>query len=317
MDSTTSPATSPDPVSRASLRVLVAVARADGRIGPGEREALEEALGGRDEVVDALLDELLEAEIDVAAEIAVLPPAARRELYQAAFLLAHADGEASVGELMMLDLIRGEPEPGGVLQQIVAETRDTLSPSGVLAQADPEARALEIREDITKYSLLAAILGANPVAGAAVLTDLVVVASQVKMVRDIGLYHGHQLDQASARALLTSMIGGVGIRLALGQLARVIPGFGSVYGAVTAFATTWAVGRVAERYFGEGASTDTAALQDRFKAARAEGEAIYREKQSLLALKADARAARIAALNEDLAAGRLTAEAYQAAIEAL
>ncbi len=304
-------------VASIGIRVLVAVARADGRLTPGERACLEEALGGQSEATDALIQTLTEADLDLAALVAPLAPDARRSIYQAAFVLATADGEATPDELVLLELVRGEAEEVGLLRQVVAETRDTLLPSAVQAEADPELRATQVREDLLKYALLSAILGANPLAGAAVVTDLVVVAAQVKMVRDIGLYHGHQLDQAAGRSLLAAMLGSVGLRLAIGQLARLIPGFGSVYGAAAAFGSTWAVGRVAERYFAEGAQSDPSALRGRFLAARAEGERLYQERGEEHAASARERRERIAALSAAFEAGRLDAAAFRSAVESV
>ena len=310
--------TGAETIASAGFRILVAVARADGRLSDAERLALESAVGGDDPATAAFLNELLTADIDLEAELAKLITAEdRRSVYEAAFVLAYADGQASVEEIDLLERIRPNAGEATFLGQVLGETRDTLTASGVVAVADPEVRAAEVKEDTLKYALLSAVLGANPLAGASIVTDLVVVAIQTKLVRDIGLYWGHRIDPAASKSLLGSIVGSAALRVAVGQLAKLVPGWGSVYGAVSSFATTWAVGEAANTYFASGQKIDPAQLRDLFKAAKREGEGVYAANKEKVAAASAVLDGQITALNADLAAGKLTVEQHADAVAAL
>ena len=56
---------------------------------------------------------------------------------------------------------------------------------------------------------------------------------------------------------------GTGARLAIANLAKLLPGWGSVVGATTSFASTYALGKVMEKFFAEGGK-----LEDLVQASR-------------------------------------------------
>ncbi|MFZ5481630.1 MAG: YcjF family protein [Myxococcota bacterium] len=258
----------------AALRVLTCVARADGRLKEGERAALEAAARALPGEVD--LDALLQAHVSLEEELAVLDTRAlRQQVHDAAFVMAHADGAPSEAELALLERILPEEGEATLVQQVLGETRDTFLPTGIKPIHDPEQRDVEVREDTLKYAVLCASLGALPIPGVTILTDLAVVGFQVKLVRDIGQYYGHQMDEQAARSLLGGVVGSAGMRVALNNLARFVPGWGSLFGAVTSFATTIAVGRVAERYFASGGALSAEELRATYESAVKEGEADF------------------------------------------
>ena len=130
------------------------------------------------------------------------------------------------------------------------------------------------------------MLGAFPIPGVAIATDLAIVAVQVKMVRDIGQYHGHKVDKEGAKSLLYGLGLGTGARIAVNNIVKLVPGWGSAFAAVTSFAATFAVGKVMEKYFADGKKADAAALKKEFQAAQKEGKAAYAEhKDEVAALR--------------------------------
>ena len=169
--------------------------------------------------------------------------------------------------------------------------------------------------------LMSAVLGAFPVPGLAIATDIAVVALQTKLVRDVGQYFGHTLDKQAAATLLGGVVGGAGMRIAVNNLVKLVPGWGSVVGATTSFATTWGIGRVAERYFAAGGKASPDDLKSAFKAAKKEGAEAYEKNKTAVSNKADAIAkgakSPLAQLNEDLKAKKITQAEYDRRVSEL
>lgn len=299
----------------ACLRLLFAVARADGEVAPAERRQLEAALAAlplRMLSVDALIAE----PVDIEAQFRLLDSQeARESAWQAMYTMAWADGACVPLEQAVLDLAQQRLDIADqqvtLVHRLYNEARDTLLPSAIQPIADPQRRAAEVREDTVKYAVLAAVLGAFPLPGMAILTDLAVIAIQVKLVRDIGLYWGHKVDEQAAKSLLYGLGIGTGARLAVNNLAKLVPGWGSAVGATTSFAATWALGKVANEYFKNGAQDRPEALAAHFKDAEREGQAAYDAHKNEIAAKRRTDAARLEALTAQAKAGRISQAEYQ------
>lgn len=302
-----------DRKSLARFRTLVAVANADGRLEANERSMLADALGPHASLLDALLTE----RCDLDEELALLDTKERRALYQAAFAMAYADGHAAGDEVNVLRKIMPDEGEDSLLAQVLGETRDTLLPSQIAPVADPTARAMEINEDILKYSILSAVAAAVPVPGVAIVADIAVVALQAKMVHDIGLYWGHDMDAKSLWAFVGSVAGSAGTRIALNSLARFVPVWGSAFAATTSFASTFALGKAAEKYFEAGRDLPVADLKSIFESAKKEGGSVYDQEQARIKAARASSGEAIAALNEDLASGRIDRATYDTKLAAL
>lgn len=299
-----------DRKSLASFRVLVAVARADGAVAKEEEEALRSALGKDAGMLDALLEE----QVDIAAEIALLSGDDRERVHQSAFALAYADGTASTAEVNLLKMLVPNERESSLLGEVFGETLDTLLPGRIVAEADPVQRDHEILEDVFKYATLSAVAGAMPVPGVAIVADLAVVGIQMKMVHDIGQYWGHQLDRRALWGFVGSVAGSTAVRIAVNNLARFVPGWGSAWGAATSFASTFALGRAAARYFAAGREVEMHELKSFYEAARAEGEGHYHNRKDQIDAAAAAHGAKIAELNNQFASGKLTRAQYDEAL---
>lgn len=303
----------------AGVRLLVCVARADGHLTDHELAALDGAI----QVLPAgsagsSLEELLASDIDFDAELVQLrSPESRKRVYDAALVLANADGAASPEELAMLERLQPLQGEATLLGQLVGETRDTIFLMRLPTVHDPQQREVEIQEDTLKYAILCAGLGAMPVPGAAIITDLAVVALQVKLVRDIGCYWGHDLDGAAARTLLGGMAGSIGLRIAVNNVARLIPGWGSVMGAATSFGTTVAVGRAANAWFSSGAAMSPDELRKSYEAGVAEGRSAFVKQKIRLDGASKRNTAALSALNDRLARKEITQEDFLVAVEQL
>jgi uncharacterized protein (DUF697 family) len=299
-----------DRKSLASFRVLVALARADGTLTREEEASLLVTLGGRADLLKTLLAE----DVDVAAEIAELSETERQRVYQSGFALAYADGNASTTEVHLLKMLVPNERESTLLGEVFGETLDTLVPGRIVAEADPVKRDHEILEDIFKYAALSAVAGAMPVPGVALVADLAVIGIQMKMVHDIGQYWGHTLDRKALWAFVGSVAGSAGLRIAMNNLARFVPGWGSAWGAATSFASTFALGKAAERWFEEGRGLDASELKGLYEQAHAEGAEHYHSRKADIAQATAKHGQKLAELNTRLATGEITRAQYDEAL---
>lgn len=304
----------------ACVRALVALAKADGKITPGERAALSSALDMLPASGDLqpYLDENLDFDLVLAS---VKTPAAREQLWQSACAMLHADGTGSPEEQKLLEKMRTtfsiDEAKATATRRFLDEAKDTLLPSAIEPINDPARRQKEIDQDVRKYSVLSAVLGAFPVPGLAIATDLAVVALQVKLVRDIGQYWSHKVDKEAAKTLLAGLGLGTGARIAVSNLAKLVPVWGSAFGAATAFATTWALGKIANQYFESGRQADLGELKKEMKAMEKQGKEAYAQQKDAIEAKRRETEAKLKELNEQRKAGTLSQADYETQVAAL
>ena len=112
------------------------------------------------------------------------------------------------------------------------------------------------------------------------------------------------MDQLVLYALLGL---GTGARLAIANLAKLVPGWGSAVGATTSFASTYALGKVIDKFFESGASEEDAGkLKDDFEAAKNEGKEVYSQQQDAIVESQRSYASTLDGLAADLKAGKIT-----------
>ena len=142
------------------------------------------------------------------------------------------------------------------------------------------------------------------------MASMAIIPLQVRLVYRIGKAHGYELDRGHIKDFLATT--GVGMtgqyveqfgrKLIGGLLGKVLGGAGRAIGSQAtgsafSFATTWAIGKVAQQYYGGGRTLDTAALKQSFAG-------LFEQAKTLQARYAPDIAQRAKTL--DL--GRLTAE---------
>ena len=303
----------------ASLHVLVAVAKADGALHPEERKAIEAALADVElaDVIDA--QELFDDEFDVDEQIALLSTAeARDETFRSAYSLAFADGDCSDEERALLERLREKLRIPSERRDELVRVFDKLVDKPVEAKSffreipDASERSRVVARETRKCAIVSALLGAFPVPGLALVTDLAVIALQVGLVRDIAAMHGQQLDKKAAKGLLAG-VGVTGARLAVSNLAKLLPGWGSVVGATTSFASTYAVGRVFDSHFTRAAvsgatDVDKEALRAEFRRAEAEGKQEYAASKEEIEEKQRTTQTELERLSREAKEGKLSDE---------
>ncbi len=309
----------------ASFKVLVSMAKADGKLLEEEFSSLADTfeeihlpegvtvdrlLNEEDEPIDTLLTQ-------ITSEIA------QEMVYQSAYAMANIDGECSSEEKELLDKIGATFTSYRLWgKQEWLETLERRSSKSSISEQvrqidDPDKRAAEVENATTDACFLNAVLGAFPIPGIAIAFDMLIYWNQLDLAQAIGQSWGYDRANENLRKALFGSLGITGTRIAVSNLAKLVPVFGMVVGATTAYASTWALGKVANEYYASGGEMDTFSLRQAFKQAKKEGEAIYKTKADEIAAKKQAIEPQVQMLNEELKAGSITPEEYQVKLKDL
>lgn len=279
---------------QAMLTIALTAAFADGANDEREREAirrLTESLGTEAHApqLAGVYQDVLLKRVDLQQAAAVLTEASHRQLaYEMAVCVCDADGRTTAVErrflaelAQVLSLEARVTEPLDREAEAVAELTETAAPARAPAAVTTAAPAtpttasdVEMDRSILNSAMLCGALELLPQSWA----SMAIIPLQIKMVYGIGKAHGYELDQGHIRELLATV--GVGMtsqyleqfgrKLLGGLLGGVAGGLGKALGrtatgAAFSFATTYALGQVAKRYYAGGRQMSTAVLQDTFK----------------------------------------------------
>jgi uncharacterized protein (DUF697 family)/tellurite resistance protein len=274
---------------KAILAIAIHAAFADGAKDEREREEVRrvaESLAGDDVAPDLkrLYQDILLKRQTLAAASAMLTDSGQRQFaYEMAVCVCEADGRLADAERRFLDelkrllalpaletdLIEGEVET------LVDQTEFVPPPAAPSVPAVPSAvSSAEQDKSILNYALLCGALELLPQSWA----SMAIIPLQIKMVYGIGKAHGVTLDQGHIKEFIAAA--GVGLtsqyleqfgRKLLGGLLGKAAGkaFGKIGSAATgmafSFATTYALGQVARRYYAGGRTMSTDLLRDTFQ----------------------------------------------------
>ncbi|MBX3611429.1 MAG: GTPase [Hydrogenophaga sp.] len=280
---------------KAILTVALMAALADGEKADAEREQLRnvaESLGGAAGVagLPAVYQAVLLKRVDLGSALSELGEPGLRELaYEMAVCLCDADGGRSDAEIAFLsDLKRRlSLNPGEVAEfekaesALVSAASVAVPPARDVAPAQaasvserrgPDTAALD--KSILNYAMLNGALELLPQSWA----SMAIIPLQVKMVYEVGQAHGVELDQGHIREFIAAV--GVGLtsqyleqfgRKLIGGLlgkaaGRLVGGVGrAATGVAFSFATTYALGQVAKRYYAGGRQMSTQMLKETFQ----------------------------------------------------
>jgi uncharacterized protein YjbI with pentapeptide repeats/uncharacterized protein (DUF697 family) len=303
----------------ASLMVLVRLAIADHELEAMEREMLSEALSALELDEKLTLEQLLDDRTSFDELLGKLhSPIIRERVYQSAYLMARLDGELEAGEVELLDRIQTKLEisAGKIekLQAAVSEAQALSIAEQVAAINDPEKREAAVNTNIRLMALMHAFSGAMPIPGFAIVTHLMIYKDQVELVQKIGRiwgYPGDHKHEALNQALFGT-VGATAARVALSNVALLIPVWGSVIGASTAFSMTWAIGELAQKFFASGGQLDAGSLKDQLMEAKAAGQKVFQESQEAIGQQQRAIAAKVQELQGLLQGGKIDQQEYMA-----
>jgi uncharacterized protein (DUF697 family)/tellurite resistance protein len=275
------------------LSIALLAAFADGHKADAEREAirrmaetLPHEAGGA--VLVRLYQDVLLKRVSLAEAVAGLPEAGQRQLaYEMAVCVCDADGRQSPAETAFLTDLKarlkldaGEAAAFEREADAIVDAAEKAVPVAVpAAVAAPVVSAtaapgVELDKSILNYALLNGALELLPQSWA----SMAIIPLQVKMVYAIGKAHGVELDQGHIREFIAAV--GVGLtsqyleqfgRKLLGGLLGKAAGrtLGGIGGAATgmafSFATTYALGQVAKRYYAGGRVMSADLLKQTFQ----------------------------------------------------
>jgi uncharacterized protein (DUF697 family) len=300
----------------ASLRLLVAVAKADGKIHPDEELAIASSLEGAELPKGMTVASLLASEIDVDLEMTKIKTReVQRRTLQVASAMVYMDREASSSEKKILDKMR---------EAFDLEAVDTFTPSwldeesadeaGTAHIDDPDLRSKRVDDDIAATALWSAVWGAIPLP---LFGEVVIMVSEVRLLQNIARRYGHKTDEAFWKAFAANLVG-VGVsRFAVQSLMKLVPGWGSIAGASGSYATTWALGKAAKLYFEKGEKVDPKALKEAFKGLREEGLSQAKESRQQIEAERKRIEQATADLDADLKSGKISESAYTEKLAAL
>ncbi|MDP2029391.1 MAG: DUF533 domain-containing protein [Thiobacillus sp.] len=272
------------------LAIALYAAFADGAKHDREREEIRRiadslaADAGAPDLARLYQDVLLKRVTLEAATATLVDPGERQLAYEMAVCVCDADGRQSETEQRFLDelktLLKLDSAQVASFEReadAIVELGETVAP-GVVAVAAVTAPSnvndAELDKSILNYALLNGALELLPQSWA----SMAIIPLQIKMVYGIGKAHGVALDQGHIKEFIAAA--GVGLtsqyleqfgRKLLGGLLGKAAGkaFGSIGGAATgmafSFATTYALGQLAKRYYAGGRVMNTALLRDTFQ----------------------------------------------------
>lgn len=275
---------------KAILAIAIHAAFADGAKNEHEREEVRriaENLANENNAPDLprLYQDVLLKRLPLSGAAMLLTDSGQRQFaYEMALCICEADGLLVEAERRFLDELqrllalpatqanRIEREVDGLFARTDSVPSDSATTS--MATAGCSVTDAEQDKSILNYALLAGALELLPQSWA----SMAIIPLQIKMIHGIGKAHGVSLDQGHIKEFIAAA--GVGLtsqyleqfgRKLLGGLLGKTAGksFGKVGGTATgmafSFATTYALGQVARRYYAGGRTMSMALLRETFQ----------------------------------------------------
>jgi uncharacterized protein (DUF697 family)/uncharacterized tellurite resistance protein B-like protein len=307
--------------TRSILTVALMAAFADGAKDERERETIRQLADtlGADSGVDvpSLYREVLLSRPNLAAVVAPLAsPELRQFAYEMAVAVANADGSQGPAEAEFLarladalGLQSGAAAATASAAAAVADaaiypgpaTAAATAPAATAATAAPVSGPVLGKANVSDAEMDKQILNAS-ITNAALellpetIASMAIIPLQMRLVYRIGQAYGYPMDRTHAKDFIATL--GVGLtgqyleqfgrKLLGGVFGKVGGGLGGMVGRQAAssgmtFATTYAIGRVAQRYFAGGRTLDAAALKQTFTALLGEARGMAPQYQAQIA----------------------------------
>ncbi len=274
------PQTSSEQEHKAILCICILAAFADGAQDETERAQIERVMNGfSGEHLDlaSAYQDVLSGKLSLPQLAAQLQaPAAKALAYEMAVCVCHADGVLKDGENQFLADLRRELRLDDPTVEVHQQTAQALVTQPLASPAPPvidSAREADIDQLILHASILNGALEIMP----HTLATMAIIPLQTRMVYQIGKRYGFELDRGHIRDFLATvgigltsqvfegftrrLVGGLTRRLAGGLLGGLA---GEAAGSAFAFATTYALGQVARRYYASGRTLSTDQLKQVF-----------------------------------------------------
>lgn len=266
----------------AVLRIALMAAVADGATDEREREQVRriaESLTGEINAAALYQDALLKRFTPARAAEPLATPELRRYAWEMAVCVCDADGAHSPAEKRFLDDLRQALGLEAAASESFAAEAAGLAeaPLAKPGPAEPPAASTmspaETDAMILNYAILNGALELLPQG----LASMAIIPLQMKMVYRIGKAHGYELDRGHVKDFLATA--GVGLtsqyveqfgrKLVGGLLGKLAGGLGRAIGSAAtgagfSFASTYALGQVARRYYAGGRQLSGDMLRESF-----------------------------------------------------
>lgn len=295
---------------RAVVTISLLAAFADGQKHEREREEIRriaEGLVGESGLhLPSLYQDVLLKRVSLASAASALQGSEARQLaYEMAVCVCDADGVQSDAERRFLEDARIALALDAPAAAAVNRAAEDLAAAPLPAASLAAAPATSPTSTVNEAELDSAILNAAIVNGALELlpeslSTMAIIPLQMKLVYRIGQAYGYDLDRGHIKDFLATV--GVGMtsqfleqagrKLLGGLLGKMGGGMARGLGnqAVSSgmsFATTYALGQVARRYYAGGRSLSTQMLRDSYASVMAQGQQL--QQQYLPAIQEKAR----------------------------
>lgn len=287
------------PTEQESLVTIALMAAfADGGKSDTERAEIKriaESLPNGDLNPSALFQRVLLRQTTLASALAPLTTPEKRQLaYEMAVCVCDADNTLNEAEQSFLAELRRElhldapaaatfQQEADALAQAPFPTAVTVSPAPPPLQAAGATDA-EVDRMVLHYSILNGALELLPDS----LATMAIVPLQMKMVYRVGKRYGYDLDRrhitellgAAGVGLTSQVVEGFARKLLGGLLGKVAGGLGRRAGnqlasSAMSFASTYALGQMAQRYYAGGRSLSALQLKDLFTSLTAQARSLH------------------------------------------
>lgn len=282
-----------DSENRAILAISLMAAFSDGDNQEREREEIRriaEGLARDNLLLPTLYQDVLTQRLTLETAVGELKsPASQHLAYEMAVCVCDADGAQSDAERRFLDRLRqafAMPMQAGVQFNQMAESIATAPLAGAAAAPSTTASDAELDKMILNAAIMNGALELLP----ETLSTMAIIPLQMQLVYKIGKTHGYELDSGHVKDFLATA--GVGLTSQfLEQAGRKLLGglLGSIGGSLArglgnqavssgmSFASTYALGHVAKRYYAGGRKLSTQMLKDTFERVMQEGRSLQGE----------------------------------------
>jgi uncharacterized protein (DUF697 family)/tellurite resistance protein len=266
---------------KAILAIALHGAFADGAKDDREREEIRriaESLTSASPAIDlrALYQDVLLKRFSLDQAVTELrDEGLRHYAYEMALCVCEADGQTTAAERRFLDQLKASLGLGNdQARQIEREVDPFVAATATVTASGSGSNNAELDQSILNYALLNGALELLPQSWA----SMAIIPLQIKMVYGIGQAHGVALDQGHVKEFIAAA--GVGLtsqyleqfgRKLLGGLLGKVAGktAGKIGRAATgmafSFATTYALGHLAKRYYVGGRQMNGELLRETYQ----------------------------------------------------
>ena len=303
------------PTQQALLAIMVHAAMADGEKSQAERDFVRDLSlqldeqGGAKQLAQAVQAALLGRLSAQQAAAQLQDPMHRQLAYEWATAVCHADGLCSPAEAAFLQQLKTHLQLGGAEPEATAHTQALAQaayaeeaaaplhaptavaamaalPSAPAAAPAPAVDNVAIDRSILNYAILNGALELLPQSWA----SMAIIPLQIKMVYRVGQAHGVSLDQGHIKEFIAAA--GVGLtsqyieefgRKLLGGLigkagGKLLGGLTSqATGMAFSFASTYALGHLAKRYYAGGRVMSTELLRQTYQGLLSSGKTLQQQ----------------------------------------